>query len=166
MAIVERPSDALALPSGAPTAHNALGVFTRPRTSTGWRSWISAVDHKKIGIMYGASALVFLVIGGIEALAIRSQLAAPEQKAFSADLYNQIFTMHGVTMIFLAVMPLGAAFMNYLIPLQIGARDVAFPRLNALSFWTFLVGGLFLNSSWLLGGGAGGGWVAYAPHTS
>src|SRR5688572_13252399 len=125
MAIVERPSDALALPSGSPGAHNDLGVFARPRASTGWRSWINTVDHKKIGIMYGASALVFLVIGGIEALAIRSQLAAPEQKVMSADLYNQVFTMHGVTMIFLAVMPLGAAFMNYLIPLQIGARDVA-----------------------------------------
>ncbi|MET0904274.1 MAG: cytochrome c oxidase subunit I [Acidimicrobiales bacterium] len=165
MAIVERPSDTLALPSGAPTAHNALGVFTRPRTRTGWRSWVSTVDHKKIGIMYGASALVFLVIGGIEALAIRAQLAAPEQKLLSADLYNQVFTMHGVTMIFLAVMPLGAAFMNYLIPLQIGARDVAFPRLNALSFWTFLVGGIFLNTSWILGGGADGGWFAYAPNT-
>src|SRR5918993_2514933 len=165
MAIVERPSDALALPSGTRTLHNPLGVFARPRASTGWRSWINTVDHKKIGIMYGASALVFLVIGGIEALAIRSQLAAPEQKLMSADLYNQLFTMLGVTMIFLAVMPLGAAFMNYLIPLQIGARDVAFPRLNALSFWTFLVGGIFLNTSWFLGGGADGGWFAYAPNT-
>ncbi|MFL6205627.1 MAG: cytochrome c oxidase subunit I [Acidimicrobiales bacterium] len=165
MAIVERPSDALALPSGTPTVRRPLGVFTRPRATTGWRSWVSTVDHKKIGIMYGASALVFLIIGGIEALAIRSQLAAPEQKLMSADLYNQVFTMHGVTMIFLAVMPFGAAFMNYLIPLQIGARDVAFPRLNALSFWTFLVGGIFLNSSWLLGGGADGGWFAYAPNT-
>src|SRR5688572_328416 len=165
MAIVERPSDTLALPSGAPKVHNALGVFQRPRATTGWRSWVSTVDHKKIGIMYGASALVFLVIGGVEALAIRAQLAAPDQKLLSADLYNQIFTMHGITMIFLAVMPMGAAFMNYLIPLQIGARDVAFPRLNALSFWTFLMGGIFLNTSWFLGGGADGGWFAYAPNT-
>src|SRR3546814_4406756 len=73
--------------------------------------------------------------------------------------------MHGVTMIFLVVMPLGAAFMNYLIPIQIGARDVAFPRLNALSFWTFLFGGIFLNTSWIFGGGADGGWFAYAPNT-
>ena len=165
MAIVERPSETLALPPSTPGVHNALGVFARPRATTGWRSWITTVDHKKIGIMYGASALVFLVIGGIEALAIRSQLAAPGQKLMSADLYNQVFTMHGITMIFLAVMPLGAAFMNYLIPLQIGARDVAFPRLNALSFWTFLVGGIFLNTSWFLGGGADGGWFAYAPNT-
>src|SRR5918994_6121518 len=165
MAIVERPSDTLALPSGAPTVHNALGVFARPRAKTGWRSWISTVDHKKIGIMYGASALFFFGIGGAEALLIRSQLAAPDQKLLSADLYNQVFTMHGVTMIFLVVMPMGAAFMNYLIPLQIGARDVAFPRLNALSFWTFLAGGSFLNTSWLLGGGADGGWFAHAPNS-
>src|SRR3546814_7168388 len=85
-------------------------------------------------------------------LQIRAQLAAPGQKLFSADLYNQIFTMHGVTMIFLVVMPLGAAFMNYLIPIQIGARDVAFPRLNALRFWPFLFGGLLLNTSLIFGG--------------
>ena len=158
MAIVERPSEALALPSGATLEHRPLGVFARPRTKTGWRAWVSTVDHKKIGIMYGASALLFFVIGGVEALAIRAQLAAPEQKLLSADLYNQVFTMHGITMIFLVIMPLGAAFMNYLIPLQIGARDVAFPRLNALSFWAFLFGGIFLNTSWFLGGGADGGW--------
>ncbi len=164
MAQLER-TDVLALPSGTADTHSALGVFTRPRAKTGWRAWVSTVDHKKIGIMYGASALFFLVIGGIEALLIRSQLAAPDQKLLSADLYNQVFTMHGITMIFLVVMPMGAAFMNYLIPLQIGARDVAFPRLNALSFWTFLFGGIFLNSSWFLGGGADGGWFAYAPNT-
>jgi len=165
MAIVERPADTLALPSGEATTHAPLGVFSRPRAKTGWRSWITTVDHKRIGIMYGASALLFLIIGGIEALAIRTQLAAPEQQLFSADLYNQLFTMHGVTMIFLVAMPMGAAYMNYLIPLQIGARDVAFPRLNALSFWAFLFGGLFLNTSWFLGGGADGGWFAYAPNT-
>jgi cytochrome c oxidase subunit 1 len=158
-------TDVLALPSGTADTHSALGVFTRPRAKTGWRSWVSTVDHKKIGIMYGASGLFFLLIGGVEALMIRSQLAAPDQKLFSAALYNQVFTMHGITMIFLVIMPLGAAFMNYLIPLQIGARDVAFPRLNALSFWTFLFGGIFLNSSWFLGGGADGGWFAYAPNT-
>jgi cytochrome c oxidase subunit 1 len=158
-------TDVLALPSGTADTHSALGVFTRPRAKTGWRSWVSTVDHKKIGIMYGASGLFFLFIGGVEALMIRSQLAAPNQKLFSAALYNQVFTMHGITMIFLVIMPLGAAFMNYLIPLQIGARDVAFPRLNALSFWTFLFGGIFLNSSWFLGGGADGGWFAYAPNT-
>ena len=165
MAIVERPSDVLALPSGSGVARAPLGVFARPRAKTGWRAWVSTVDHKKIGIMYGASSLFFFVIGGVEALLIRAQLAAPGQKLLSAALYNQVFTMHGITMIFLVVMPMGAAFMNYLLPLQIGARDVAFPRLNALSFWTFLFGGIFLNTSWFLGGGADGGWFAYAPNT-
>jgi cytochrome c oxidase subunit 1 len=163
---LERATDVLALPNGAAgSAHTPLGVFTRPRAKTGWRAWVSTVDHKKIGIMYGAAALFFFAIGGAEALLIRAQLAAPNQKLLSAALYNQVFTMHGITMIFLVVMPMGAAFMNYLIPLQIGARDVAFPRLNALSFWTFLFGGIFLNTSWLLGGGADGGWFAYAPNT-
>ena len=171
MAIVERPttSETLELESGPRHANpeDALGVFKRPQGDTGWRSWLFTVDHKRIGIMYGAAALFFFLIGGIEALIIRTQLAAPEQAIVSADLYNQLFTMHGVTMIFLVVMPIGSAFMNYLIPLQIGARDVAFPRLNAFSFWCFLFGGLFFNSSWFLGGGAAdGGWFAYAPNTS
>jgi cytochrome c oxidase subunit 1 len=166
MAIVERPTEPLELESGQQKTVQPLGVFARPTTSTGWRSWITTVDHKRIGIMYGATALVFFVIGGIEALLIRVQLAVPEGQLLSADLYNQVFTMHGVTMVFLVVMPIGAAFMNYLMPLQIGARDVAFPRLNAFSYWTFLFGGIFLNTSWFLGGGADGGWFAYAPNTS
>ncbi|MPY96169.1 MAG: cytochrome c oxidase subunit I [Acidimicrobiia bacterium] len=164
MAIVERPSDTLALPPGEAVATRPLGVFTRPQETTGWRSWVTTVDHKKIGIMYGVSAMVFFIIGGIEALIIRAQLAVPGNDLISADLYNQLFTMHGVTMIFLVVMPMGAAFMNYLLPLQIGARDVAFPRLNAFSFWIFLFGGIFLNTSWFLGGGPDGGWFNYAPN--
>ncbi len=166
MAIVERPTEPLELESGERKSTDPLGVFARPRTDTGWRSWITTVDHKRIGIMYGATALVFFVIGGFEALLIRVQLAVPDGQLLSADLYNQVFTMHGVTMVFLVVMPIGAAFMNYLLPLQIGARDVAFPRLNAFSYWTFLFGGIFLNTSWFLGGGADGGWFAYAPNTS
>jgi cytochrome c oxidase subunit 1 len=154
----------LALPSGEETKRNPLGIFARPTTTTGWRSWVTTVDHKRIGIMYGVASIAFLLVGGVEALLIRAQLAAPEGQVLSADAYNQVYTMHGTTMIFLAVMPLGAAFMNYLIPLQIGARDVAFPRLNALSFWAFLSGGIVLNSAWLLGGGADGGWFNYAPN--
>ena len=166
MAIVERPTAApLELTTGRTASTKPLGAFTRPQSTSGWTSWLTTVDHKRIGIMYGASALFFFVIGGFEALLIRAQLAAPGQKLYSADLYNQLFTMHGVTMIFLVVIPLGAAFMNYLMPLQIGARDVAFPRLNAFSFWAFLFGGLFLNTSWLLGGGADGGWFNYAPNS-
>ncbi|WP_421117843.1 cytochrome c oxidase subunit I [Aquihabitans daechungensis] len=155
----------LALGAGDAVQSRPSGVFARPSSSTtGWRSWVTTVDHKKIGIMYGAAALFFFLIGGIEALLIRLQLATPDGKLLSADLYNQIFTMHGTTMIFLVVMPIGAAFMNYLLPLQVGARDVAFPRMNALSFWVFLFGGVVLNSSWLLGGGADGGWFNYAPN--
>jgi cytochrome c oxidase subunit 1 len=164
MAIVERPTAPLELTRGT-TPTRPLGVFTRPQSTTGWTSWLTTIDHKRIGIMYGAAAMFFFALGGAEALLIRAQLARPGQKLYSADLYNQLFTMHGVTMIFLVVIPLGAAFMNYLMPLQIGARDVAFPRLNAFSFWAFLFGGLFLNTSWFLGGGANGGWFAYAPNT-
>jgi cytochrome c oxidase subunit I len=164
MSLTTPDSGPLALPPGERTVANPMGIFTRPRTKTGWRSWVSTVDHKKIGIMYGAAALFFFLIGGTEALLIRIQLAAPEGKLLSADLYNQVFTMHGTTMIFLVVMPIGAAFMNYLIPLQVGARDVAFPRLNAFGFWCFLAGGIVLNSSWFLGGGADGGWFNYAPN--
>ncbi len=165
MAIIERPADTLALPPGASRRSNPLGVFARPTATTGWRSWITTVDHKRIGVMYGVTAMVFFAVGGVEALIIRTQLAVPGNDLVSADLYNQLFTMHGVTMIFLVVMPMGAAFMNYLMPLQIGARDVAFPRLNALSYWTFLFGGILLNSSWFLGGGADGGWFNYAPNS-
>src|SRR5690606_2205236 len=128
MALTEpRP---LALPSGEPVEEeiSPVGVFQRPKATTGWKSWFTTVDHKKIGIMYGASALFFLLIGGVEALLIRVQLFSPRGTLLSAEAYNQVFTMHGTTMVFLVVMPIGAAFANYLMPLQIGARDVAFPR--------------------------------------
>ena len=138
----------------------------RPLKLTGFWSWFTTVDHKKIGIMYGVSAFVFFIIGGLEALLIRAQLAQPDGTLLNADQYNQIFTMHGITMIFLFVMPMSAAFFNYMIPLMIGARDVAFPRLNAYSFWVFLLGGLFLYSSPFLGGAPNGGWFGYAPNST
>jgi cytochrome c oxidase subunit 1 len=134
--------------------------------SGGLMSWITTVDHKRIGVMYFVSAFVFFLVGGLEALLIRAQLGSPENTVLSADLYNQLFTMHGTTMVFLAVMPLSAAFFNFIIPLQIGARDVAFPRLNAFSFWVFLFGGLLLNSSFLFGGAPDAGWFGYANLTS
>jgi cytochrome c oxidase subunit I len=143
-----------------------LGVFRRPTANTGWRSWLTTVDHKKIGIMYGVTAMVFFAIGGLEALIIRTQLARPNGAIVSEEVYNQLFTMHGTTMVFLVIMPMLAAFANYLIPLMIGARDVAFPRLNALSYWVFLAGGLFLYSSFLLGGAPANGWTSYAPLSS
>ncbi len=162
MAIIEEP---LALPEGTSTkVERPLGAYTRPRNPAGLVNWLTTVDHKKIGIMYGTAALFFLVIGGVAALLIRIQLAVPDSQFLSADAYNQIFTMHGTVMIFLVVMPVGAAFANYLLPLQVGARDVAFPRINAFSFWIFFFGGLMLNTSWFLGGGADGGWFNYAPN--
>ena len=155
----------LELTTGAQTVTKPMGVFTRPTATHGWKSWLTTVDHKKIGIMYGAASFFFLLVGGFEALLIRTQLAIPGSKFLSADLYNQVFTMHGVTMVFLVVMPMQSAFANYLLPLQIGARDVAFPRMNALSLWVWLSGAIFFNTSWLLGGGANGGWFNYAPNS-
>jgi cytochrome c oxidase subunit 1 len=141
-------------------------AFRRPAATEGFVSWLTTVDHKRIGILYGVTAFAFFLLGGIEALLLRIQLAGPMGEFLDAETYNQLFTMHGVTMIFLVVMPLGAAFFNYLIPLQIGARDVAFPRLNAFSYWVFLFGGLFLYSSFFLGGAPNGGWFGYANLSS
>jgi cytochrome c oxidase subunit 1 len=142
------------------------GVLRRPSTTHGFWSWFTTVDHKKIGLLYGVTAFAFFLIGGIEALLIRAQLAQPDGTLLNAAQYNQIFTMHGLTMVFLFVMPMSSAFFNYLIPLMIGARDVAFPRLNAFSYWLFLFGGLFLYSSWFLGGAPNGGWFGYAPNST
>ena len=128
----------------------------RPKATTGFWSWFTTIDHKKIGLLYGLTAFTFFVVGGLEALLIRAQLAKPDGTLLTASQYNEVFTMHGLTMIFLFVMPMSAAFFNYLIPLMIGARDVAFPRLNAFSFWVFILGGLFLYSSWFLGGAPNG----------
>jgi|CXWL01.1.fsa_nt_gi cytochrome c oxidase subunit 1 len=128
--------------------------------------WLTTVDHKKIGILYGASAFLFFLIGGIEALIIRAQLARPDATLVSPEFYNQLFTMHGTTMIFLGVMPLSAMFFNFFIPLLIGARDVAFPRLNAMSLWVFMLGGLFMNFSFLMNAAPNGGWFGYAPLSS
>src|ERR671918_1900321 len=133
------------------------------RYERGLWSWLATVDHKKIGQLYLYTALAFFLIGGLEALIIREQLRGPNGNIVSADTYNQLFTMHGTTMIFLGIMPLSAAFFNFLIPLQIGARDVAFPRLNAFSYWVFLLGGILLYSSFSLGGAPDGGWFGYAP---
>jgi cytochrome c oxidase subunit I len=127
--------------------------------------WLATVDHKQIGVMYLIGAVFFFLIGGVEALLIRIQLAQPNAKVLSPEVYNQIFTMHGTTMIFLAVMPLLAGFVNYFVPLMIGANDMAFPRLNAFSLWLFIFGGLLLNFSFLTGHAPDIGWFAYAPLT-
>ena len=150
MAVAERPSPTVSMPAPAVRSY-------------GLTDWLSTVDHKKIGIIYIVSALVFFVIGGIEALLMRVQLAVPNNTFLTPDAYNQLLTMHGTTMIFLAVMPLNVGLGNYIVPLQIGARDMAFPRLNALSIWLFILGGLMLYSSFFLGGAPAMGWFAQAP---
>jgi cytochrome c oxidase subunit 1 len=134
--------------------------------SGGLWSWITTVDHKRIGILYFVSSLFFFLVGGIEAMLIRLQLATPENTLLTAQAYNQLFTMHGITMLLFVVMPMSAAFFNFVVPLQIGARDVAFPRLNAFSYWLFIFGALFLNASFFFGGAPDVGWFAYANLTS
>ena len=164
----------------------ATTVYRRPRPTSGVWAWITTADHKKIGLLYGYTAFGFFIAGGLEALLLRIQLAGPDGAFLSAAEYNGLFTTHAVTMIFLFVMPISAAFFNYLLPLMIGARDVAFPRMNAVSYWIFLFGGLFIYSSLLfatspaplggnLPGGAtdasmlgsipNGGWFMYAPNS-
>ena len=128
--------------------------------------WVTTVDHKKIGILYLVTTLVFFLIGGVEALLIRLQLASPNGTLLSPDLYNQIFTMHGTTMVFLVVMPTLIGFANYFVPLMIGARDMALPRLNAFSYWLLLFGGLLLHFSFVAGGAPSAGWFSYVPLSS
>ena len=144
----------------------AIGAMTHTEEDYGLWSWLTTVDHKRIGAVYTVAGFLFFLVGGLEAVAVRTQLAVPNGTVLDAESYNQFFTMHALTMIFLAIMPMGAGFFNYFIPLQIGARDVAFPRLNALSLWIFLGGGLLLNSSFFLGGAPNGGWFGYAPLSS
>ncbi|MFW6195430.1 MAG: cytochrome c oxidase subunit I, partial [Chloroflexota bacterium] len=134
----------------------------RPRSYSGIWSWIGTVDHKRIGTLYGVTAFIFFLIGGIEALVLRVQLMSAESSLVSPEMFNQMFTMHGTTMIFLVVMPMSSALFNWLTPLMIGARDVAFPRLNAFSYWTFLAGALLLYSSFLFEGAPNAGWFGYA----
>src|SRR5438270_2971827 len=156
---------------------DAIAIRTAEGAGRPWvetlHEWVTTVDHKRLGILYILYALFFLVIGGIEATIMRLQLIRPHGTFVSPDLFNRMFTMHGTTMIFFAAMPLVFGFANYLVPLMIGARDMAFPRLNAFSFWTTALGGLLLYFSFLGGDGLYGGggapdvgWFAYAPLTA
>src|ERR1700730_9328453 len=145
---------------------------TRP-LSDRLHDWAVTVDHKKLGILYILYGLVFLIIGGIEATIMRIQLMVPHNHFVSPEVFNRMFTMHGTTMIFFVAMPILFGFGTYLIPLMVGARDMAFPRLNALSFWLMAFGGLLLYFSFIGGNGLYGagnapdvGWFAYAPLTS
>jgi|CXWL01.1.fsa_nt_gi cytochrome c oxidase subunit 1 len=157
-----------------PAQKATFDLFARPTAKTGLVSWLTTVDHKRIGMLYGGFAILFFLIGGLEALLIRTQLIVPNNRFISAQFYNELFTMHGTTMIFLAVMPLNAAFFNLLVPIQVGARDVAFPRLNAFSLWVWVVGAILLNVGWIshvfpnlqFGGAPDVGWFGYAPLTS
>jgi len=137
----------------------ARAVAAEPR---GWTSWITTTDHKRIGILYLWTCAVFFILGGVEALLIRIQLGVPENTFLDPEKYNQVMTMHGTTMIFLVVVPIWAGFGNYVIPLMIGARDMAFPRLNAWSYWMFLFGGIALYAS-LFFTPPEAGWFSYVP---
>ena len=150
----------MAAPASASSGAYASGE------ATGLWSWLATVDHKRIGTLYLWTALSFLIIGGIEAFIMRLQLMRPNNNLVSAEFYNQLFTMHGTTMVFLVIMPLSAAFFNFLIPLQIGARDVAFPRLNAFSYWVYLFGGIFMTVPIFFNAAPNGGWFGYAPLTT
>jgi cytochrome c oxidase subunit I+III len=132
-------------------------------TKPGFVGWLSSVDHKEIGKRYLVTALVFLLIGGIEALIMRAQLARPNQTLLTPEAYNQLFTMHGVTMVFLYALPMLSGFSNFLWPLLLGSRDMAFPRLNAFSYWVYLAAGLFIYSTFLIRAAPDAGWFNYVP---
>jgi cytochrome c oxidase subunit I len=139
-------------------------VYPVPWTRGRLASWVATTDHKRIGILYITTSLVFFTAGGVLALLIRTQLIEADNDFLVRDSYNEVITMHGTTMIFLAIVPVWAGFANFLVPLMIGARDVAFPRLNAFSYWMFLLGGIVLYSSWFAAGGAAkAGWTSYPP---
>ena len=142
------------------------GLLERPTGTTGIWSWLTTIDHKRIGTLYLVTAFFFFLVGGIEASLMRLQLAVPDSSIISANVFSQLFTMHALTMIFLAIMPLSVAFFNWIVPLQIGARDVAFPRLNALSYWVFLGGAIILNLGWFTMTSPAAGWFAYANLTN
>ncbi|HUY97694.1 MAG TPA: cytochrome c oxidase subunit I [Verrucomicrobiae bacterium] len=142
-----------------PLAHPA------PRTYSGLAGWLTTVDHKRIGIMYFVSTGAFFLVGGLMALLMRTQLAQPNNTFLTASQYNQLMTMHGTTMVFLVMVPVWSAFGNYMVPLMIGARDMAFPRINALAFWLLPLGAAVMYSGFLFGGSAAAGWTGYVPLT-
>ena len=135
-------------------------------TAPGIYGWFATVDHKRIGVRYLCTAFFFLLLGGCEALMMRLQLAQPNLRLLSPDAYNQLFSMHGITMIFLYALPMLSGFSNFLWPLLLGSRDMAFPRLNALSYWIYLCAGIFLYVSFPLGQAPNGGWFNYVPMTA
>ena len=149
--------------STATVEQRLMDIWATPKTVKGW---FTTLDHKEIGKRYLATAFAFLILGGIEALIMRIQLARSDQSLLTPEAYNQLFTMHGMTMIFWYAAPILSGFANYLIPLMIGARDMAYPRLNAFSYWSFLLSGIFLYISAFMGQAPHGGWFAYVPYTT
>ncbi|HIF43388.1 MAG TPA: cytochrome c oxidase subunit I [Dehalococcoidia bacterium] len=141
------------------------GVIPRPTSYAGIWGWMTTVDHKRIAVLYGVTAFIFMLIAGVEAGVIRLQLASADSDLIGPGRFNQMFTMHATTMVFMVIMPLGVSFFNFVIPLAIGARDVAFPRLNALSFWLFLFGGILMHVSFLVDQVPDAGWFSYANLT-
>jgi cytochrome c oxidase subunit 1 len=141
------------------------GVIPRPTSYAGIWGWMTTVDHKRIAVLYGVTAFIFMLIAGVEAGVIRMQLASADNDLIGPGRFNQMFTMHATTMVFMVIMPLGVSFFNFVIPLAIGARDVAFPRLNALSFWLFLFGGILMHVSFLVDQVPDAGWFSYANLT-
>jgi len=142
---------------------SAVSLWVNRPAGTRAAGWLRTVDHKEIGVLYIGMGIAFFALGGIEALLLRAQLATPQEHLLDPETYDQIFTVHGVTMILLAVVPLIVGFANYLVPLMIGAADVAYPRLNALSFWLSLLGGIVLYFSFVAGGAPDAGWFSYTP---
>lgn len=150
--------------SGGPLEPDEREVLHRTwRPRGGFRGWITSVDHKSVGVRYLVTAFLFFILGGLEAAAIRIQLARPENQLLDPDLYNQIFTMHGTTMMFLFGVPVVLAAAIYLVPLMVGTRNIAFPRLNAFGYWVYLIGGLFLYAGFVLNTGPDSGWFSYVP---
>jgi cytochrome c oxidase subunit 1 len=142
----------------------SIPASAQDKTGRGILSWVATVDHKKVGIMYILMAFCFFILSGLLALVIRTQLALPGQQLIDPDTYNQVFTMHGTGMIFLFTIPmLVGGFGNYFLPIMIGARDVAFPRLNAFSFWITLGAGLIISIAFVLGDRSNAAWTAYVP---
>jgi len=140
-----------------------LGITYFKKWGYLWREWLTTVDHKRIGIMYLISALLMLFRGGVDGIMLRAQLAIPDNKFLESQHYNEVFTTHGVVMILFMAMPFIMFFFNFVVPLQIGARDVAFPRLNAISFWLFFMGAMLFNVSFVIGGSPDAGWTSYFP---
>src|SRR5438034_7831304 len=161
------------VPTAVPAPHDIAPASESSGVLAMLHDWVVTVDHKRLGIMYVVTGLVFLVIGGVEALLMRLQLASPGLTLVPPDTFNRLFTVHGTTMVFLVGIPIVFGFANYLVPLMIGARDLAFPRLNAFGFWLSAFGGLLLYFSYIGGEGLAGagsapdvGWFAYAPLTA